>query len=60
VAVEKLNLSKLAEKTLRQEALQTTIFVLVDIFYPPNSGCFDKTGVFQQPRLFSTVIRVKN
>jgi hypothetical protein len=53
VAVEKLTRQKMVEKTLQLEALQTTIFVLVDIFYLPNSGHFDKTGVFQQPRDFS-------
>jgi hypothetical protein len=30
--------------------------VSVDIFYLPNSGYFDKTGVFQQPRLVTTTI----
>jgi hypothetical protein len=55
VGVEKLNLSKLAEKTLRQEALQTTFLIFLDIFYPPNFRCFEKNGVFQQPRLISTV-----
>jgi hypothetical protein len=28
---------------------------LVDIFYLPNFGGFDKTGVFQQPRLVTTI-----
>jgi len=28
----------------------------VDIFYLPNFGCFDQTGVFQQARLFTSVI----
>jgi len=56
VAVEKLTHRKIAEKTLQEEALQTTISVLADIFYLPNSSYFDKTGVFQQPRLLTTVI----
>jgi len=33
-----------------------TISDLMDIYYPSNFGCFDKTGVFQQSRLVSTVI----
>jgi hypothetical protein len=53
VAVEKLSSGKCSEKTLRQDALQTTFSVRVDIFYPPNFGCFEKNGLFQQPRLIS-------
>ena len=34
VAVEKLDLSKLVENTLRQEALQATFSIFLDIFYP--------------------------
>jgi len=30
-----------------------TISDLMDVYYPSNFGCFDKTGVFQQSRLFS-------
>jgi hypothetical protein len=26
---------------------------LLDIFYVPNFGSFDKTGVFQQPQAFT-------
>jgi len=55
VAVEKLDLSKLVEETLRYEALQTTFLIFLDIFYPPNCCCFEKNGVFQQPRLVTTV-----
>jgi hypothetical protein len=50
VAVEKLPRPKMVKTTLQWEALQTTISVLVDIFYFPNSGYFDETGVFQQPQ----------
>jgi hypothetical protein len=32
--------------------------VLLDIFYVSNFGSFDKVGVFQQPRLITTVDRV--
>jgi hypothetical protein len=49
VAVEKLDLSKLAEKTLRQEALQTTFLIFLDIFYPPNFCDFEENSDFQQP-----------
>jgi hypothetical protein len=52
VAVEKLTHRKMVEKTLRWEALQTTISVLVDIFYLQNSGHFDKTGVFHSHRRY--------
>jgi hypothetical protein len=53
VAVEKLNHQKMAGKTL----LQTTFLVCVDIFYPPNFGCFEKSGVFQQPQAISLKVR---
>jgi hypothetical protein len=58
VGVEKLDLSKLAEQTLRQEALQTTFLVFLDIFYPPNFGCFEENGLFQHPRLLTPIILV--
>ena len=53
MAVEKLDLSKLVEKTLRQEAVQTTFLVFLDIFYPPNFRCFAENGVLQQPQVVS-------
>jgi hypothetical protein len=40
VGVEKLDLSKLVEKTLRQEALQTTLSVRVDIILSPKFRLF--------------------
>jgi len=55
VGVEKLDLSKTVKKTLRLDALQTMISVLVDIFYPPKFGCFEENGLFQHPRLLTTV-----
>jgi hypothetical protein len=55
VAVEKLFLWKMPEKTLRQDALQTTFLVFLDIFYPPNFGCFGKNGVFQQPQALALI-----
>src|SRR6202035_4325258 len=39
-AVEKLHPQKMPEKTLQSEALQTTFSVFLDIFHPPNFGCF--------------------
>jgi hypothetical protein len=47
VAVEKLLPAKFAKIKLRQDALQTTFPVFLDIFYPPNFGCFEENGVFQ-------------
>jgi len=55
VGVEKLDLRKMVGKTLRQDALQTTISVLVDIFYPPDFGCFEKKGLFQHPQAISLI-----
>jgi len=49
VGVEKLDLSKLLEKSLRWEA-RVTFLVFLDIFYPPNARCFEKNAVFQQPQ----------
>ena len=49
MAVEKLTHQKMAEKTLRYDALQTLSTIRVDISYPRNSGCFEKNGLFQQP-----------
>ena len=57
MAVEKLLSVKFAKIKLRQEALQTTFSIFLDIFYPPNFGCFGENGVFQQPRLFASIIR---
>ncbi len=36
---------------LRCDALQTTFSVFLDIFYPPNFGEFEETGVFLRPLL---------
>jgi hypothetical protein len=55
VAVEKFDLSRLAQKLLLQEALQATFWVFLDIFYPPNFGCFEENGVFQQPQAFALI-----
>ena len=55
VAVEKRIRRQLAEKTQRQEALQTTISDLVGVYYLRNVGCFSKTGVFQQPLPISLI-----
>jgi hypothetical protein len=48
--VEKLLPTKFAKIKSRQEALQTTFSVFLAIYYPPNFGCFEENGVFQQPR----------
>ena len=50
VAVEKLLLLKFAKIKSRQDAPQTTFWVFLDIFYPPNFRCFEENGVFQQPQ----------
>jgi hypothetical protein len=50
VAVEKLTLQKMTEKTLRQDALQTAFSIPVDIFYPQNFSCFENNGLFEQPQ----------
>jgi hypothetical protein len=55
VGVEKLAVQKFAEIASRQDALQTTFSVRLDIFYPPNFPRFLKYRVFQQPRLLTTV-----
>ena len=39
-------------------ARRSTFSVFLDIFYPPTFGCFEEKGLFQHPRLFSTVIRL--
>jgi hypothetical protein len=50
VAVEKLLPPKFAKLKSRQEALQTTFSVFLDIFYPPTFLYFDENGLFQQPQ----------
>jgi hypothetical protein len=55
VGVEKLFPAKFAKIKSCQDAPQTTFSVFLDIFYPPNSCCFEENGVFQQPRLIATV-----
>ena len=50
VAVEKLLSVKFAKIKSRQDALQTTFSVFLDIFYPPNFRCFEENGLFQQPQ----------
>src|SRR5438105_13700856 len=55
VGVEKLFPAKFAKIKSCQDAPQTTFSVFLDIFYPPNSCCFEENGVFQQPRLITTI-----
>jgi hypothetical protein len=57
VAVEKLLLAKFAKIKSRQDALQTTFSIFLDIFYPPNFGCFGENGVFQQPQAIALKTR---
>jgi hypothetical protein len=56
VAVEKLACHEFAEIVSRQEALPTIFPSLLDIFYHPIFDFFQKNQLFQQPRLFETVI----
>jgi hypothetical protein len=55
VVVEKLLPAKIAKIKSRQDALQTSFSVFLDVFHPSNFRCFDENGVFQQPRLFTTI-----
>jgi hypothetical protein len=55
VAVEKLFPARFAKIKSRQDALQTTFSVFLDIFYAANFRCFDENGVFQQPRLLTPI-----
>jgi hypothetical protein len=50
VTVEKLAHSEFAEIGSRQEALQTIFPSLVDIFYHPIFGFFQKTDFFNSHR----------
>jgi hypothetical protein len=56
VAVEKLAHHEFAEIASRQEALQTIIPSLLEIFYHPIFDFFQKNRLFQQPLLFSPQI----
>jgi hypothetical protein len=46
VAVEKLFSTKFAKIKLRQEALQSIFSGRLDIFYPPNFGCWGRKASF--------------
>jgi hypothetical protein len=50
VAVEKLLPAKSAKIKSRQDALQTTFSVFLDIFYPPNFGHFEEMDFFNTHR----------
>ena len=54
VAVEKLAQQESAEIASRQEALQTILSVLLDIFYPTIFNFVQKDRLFQQPRPLRT------
>jgi hypothetical protein len=51
-------LQTFAKTKLRQDALQTTFSIFLDIFYPPNLCCSKENGVFQQPRTFTLIASV--
>jgi len=53
VAVEKLLPAKFAKIKLRQDVLQTTFSVFLNIFYPPIFRRFEENGLFQQPQAFT-------
>ena len=55
VAVEKLAQSEFAKIESRQEALQPIFLSLLEIFYHPIFGFFQKNRVFQQPLALSQV-----
>jgi hypothetical protein len=57
VAVEKLIAPKFAKIESRQNALQTTFSVFLDIFYPLNLAVLDEKGVFQQPQAITLTTR---
>jgi hypothetical protein len=40
----------------RQDALQATLWVFIDIFYPPNWGCLKKTEFFNRHALITIAI----
>jgi hypothetical protein len=54
-AVENSLTEKWSKKLCNSKPYKRLISVLVDIFYLPNSGYFDKTGVFQQPQAISLI-----
>ena len=55
MAVEKLVAPKFAKIKSRQDALQTTFSVFLDIFYPLNLAVLDEKGVFRQPLPISLI-----
>jgi hypothetical protein len=56
VAVEKLLPAKFAKIKSRQEVPQSIFSGRVDIFYPPNFGCFEKNGLFQHPQAITLIL----
>ena len=53
--VEKLFPAKFAKTKSRQDALQTTFSVFLDIFYPPNFGYLKKMEFFNTHRRFRSL-----
>ena len=60
MAVEKLLPAKFAKIKSRQDALQTTFSVFLDIFCPPNFRCFEENGLFQHLQAITFVDLVVN
>jgi hypothetical protein len=58
VAVEKLLPAKFAKIKSRQDAPQSIFSVRLDISIPQILAVWDEDRVFQQPRLFATVVRM--
>jgi len=55
VAVEKLLPAKFAKIKSRQDALQATFSVFLDIFYLPNFWDFEENGLFQHPQAITLI-----
>jgi len=55
VAVEKLLPAKFAKIKSRQDALQATFSLFLDIFYLPNFWDFEENGLFQDPQAITLI-----
>jgi hypothetical protein len=60
VALEKLLRAKFAKIKSRQDALQTTFSIFLDIFYAPIFDCFEKNRLFQHPRTISFTMAIRS
>jgi hypothetical protein len=59
VGVKKLLAAKSAKIKSRQDAVQTTFSVFLDIFYPSNFRCFEGNGLFQQPQVITLTTKLE-